>query len=198
MKESLVLSAERAQHAMPQYDPGFPICIDLDGTIVKEHTLLHIPRAWDWALLSLVSPPSWPSIKSKWVQHADLSKTNWTYHAPLIAQMHLWHSQGTPLYLVTGAPEKIAHHMAEKIGLFSDVWSSSYRHNLVGSKKATLLCHHFGKAGYTYVGDSWKDRLVWKTSKDIITVAPAGSYLVRYLQQSAQPNQRIFCFSASA
>ena len=177
---------------MPIYGPKFPICIDLDGTLVKEHTLWHLNLPWDWSLGKKLFPPLWPLIKSKMANACDLNQTKWTYHALLIKQLQHWHEEGAHLYLVTGAPEKIAQHVADQIGLFSDVWASSGAHNLVGGHKASHLCHQFGAYGYTYVGDSWKDCAVWKTSKDIITVAPKNSLLSWYLKKTKPDHQGIF------
>jgi len=184
--------ASPAPH-MPEYPPDFPICIDLDGTLVKEHTLWHMH--WDCSIQNIrelaVSWP-WPRFKSKLAGVSNLSQSQWTYHQPLIDQLQRWHYQGARLYLVTGAPEKIATHVAHRIGLFFDVWSSSSTENLVGHRKADHLRHHFGAYGYTYIGDSWKDCPVWETSKDIISVAPASSLLGRRLKRRALPYQRLF------
>jgi phosphoserine phosphatase len=178
---------------MPQYPENFPICIDLDGTLVKEHTLWHLN--WNWKLHHLYGLFStrWPAIKSTVADAGQPDHKRWTYHHRLEDQMRLWHAQGARLYLVTGAPKKIADYVADRMGLFTDVWCSSSTHNLVGPRKAAHLRYHFGVNGYTYIGDSWQDRAVWETSKDVITVAPPASKLFKHLQRSIRKDQRLFC-----
>lgn len=190
---------------LPDYDPGFPICIDLDGTLVREHTIwslnlsiLSMASAW-WPspIASLWPAVIWPGIKTRMAAMAHLDQARMTYHRGLLNQIQHWHTNGSPLYLVTGAPQKIAQHVADRIGLFTDVWSSSARYNLVGQKKGNLLQHQFGSFGYTYIGDSWKDRFVWATSKDIISITDATSSLAQHLKKTTLPHQRLFCFPHS-
>jgi hypothetical protein len=190
--------ADHQNALVPDYPMAFPVCVDLDGTLVKEHTLWHLNSFGKPDFFHNFFPFSWPLIKEKMAHSADLSTTRWTYHTRLIDCLRRWHATGTPLYLVTGAPEKIAHHVADRLGLFSDVWASSSKHNLVGHNKAAHLCHQFGAYGYTYIGDAWKDRLVWKTSKDIITVSRPKSLLTRYLHHSKSPNQGVFSIPHSS
>jgi hypothetical protein len=189
------MSLQPAHHQnilAPHYPEHFPLCVDLDGTLVKEHTLWHLNAHKKPGFLKNFFPFSWPLIKEKMAHCADLSTTRWTYHTRLIDCLRLWHAQGVRLYLVTGAPEKIAHHVADRLGLFSDVWASSSSHNLVGRNKGAHLCHQFGVYGYTYIGDTWKDRLVWNTSKDIITVGKQNSLLTRYLHHTKTEHQNVF------
>lgn len=193
-------------HPLPNYDPGFPICIDLDGTLVREHTIWHLNLSF-WAMTkawvrtdakSLFPKVFWPGIKTRMANAAHMDQAKMTYHGGLLLQMRHWHKLGLPLYLVTGAPEKIAHHVADGVGLFTDVWSSSAQHNLVGHEKGNLLRHRFGPFGYAYIGDSWKDRAVWNTSADVICVAKAQSALAQHLKKSLLPPQRLFCFPHDA
>jgi hypothetical protein len=191
-----------AVHSLPDYAPGFPICIDLDGTLVCEHTIWHlnlslwaVTKAWvQTDLKSLFPKVLWPGVKTRMAHAAHMDQAKMTYHRGLLLQMHHWHAQGLRLYLVTGAPEKIAHYVADGVGLFTDVWSSSAQHNLVGHKKGNLLRHRFGPFGYTYIGDSWKDQAVWKTSVDVISVTKTQSALAQHLKQTILPSQRLFCF----
>jgi hypothetical protein len=191
-----------AAHPLPNYDPGFPICIDLDGTLVREHTIWHlnlslwaVTKAWvQTDLRSLFPKVFWPGVKTRMANAAHMDQSKMTYHGGLLLQMRHWHKQGVPLYLVTGAPEKIAHYVADRVGLFTDVWSSSAQYNLVGDQKGNLLRHRFGPFGYTYIGDSWKDQAVWKTSADVISVTKTQSALAQHLKQTVLPTQRLFFF----
>jgi phosphoserine phosphatase len=187
---------------LPDYAPGFPICIDLDGTLVKEHTIWHLKlslwamtKAWIRTDLNSLFPTVfWPSLKTRMADAAEMNQARLTYHTGLLVQMQRWHRQGVALYLVTGAPEKIARHVADGVGLFTDVWSSSAQYNLVGDQKGDLLRHRFGPFGYTYVGDSWKDVAIWKTSVDVICVAKTHSALAQHLKKTIMPPQGLFFF----
>jgi hypothetical protein len=193
-------------HPLPDYAPGFPICIDLDGTLVCEHTIWHLnlslwamTKAWVQTDLRSLSPKVfWPGVKTRMAQAACMDQAKMTHHGGLMLQMNHWHKMGLPLYLVTGAPEKIARYVADRVGLFTDVWSSSARYNLVGRRKGALLRHRFGPFGYTYIGDSWKDQAVWKTSVDVMCVAKTDSALAQHLAQTLLPSQRLFCFPHDA
>lgn len=191
---------------LPDYAPGFPICIDLDGTLVREHTIWHLnlslwamTKAWIRTDLNSLFPKVfWPGVKTRMAHGAPMDRAHMTYHGGLLLQMRHWHTMGLPLYLVTGAPEKIAHYVADRVGLFTDVWSSSAQYNLVGHQKGALLRHRFGPFGYTYIGDSWKDQAVWTTSADVICVAKTDSGLVQHLNKTIKPPQRLFCFPHGA
>ena len=185
---------------LPDYENGFPICVDLDGTLIREHSIW----CFHWSLASLLSAwcprdfrslrPTgiWPGIKTRMAAAVNLAQATMTYHAGLLSQIHHWHALGSPLYLVTGAPQKMADQVAQTLGVVTEVWSSSAHHNLVGQKKADLLRHRFGAFGYTYIGDSWKDRPVWACSKDILAVTDPQGSLGQYLQKNALPQQGLF------
>jgi phosphoserine phosphatase len=178
------------------YPPSFPIAVDLDGTLFPHHVLWQTFPSWP-LLFQTARQAIWHKKPWPWFKH-HVSESFWTppqhpwpIHQPLIKLLRAWQQQGCRLLLVTGSPQTIAETIASGLGIFHDVWHSTPTHHLVGEHKATALVTAFGSAGYTYIGDSWQDPPVWKHSRDIIVVNDPKSRLVRTVQRSILPHQRL-------
>ncbi|MEA1938888.1 MAG: UbiA family prenyltransferase, partial [Pseudomonadota bacterium] len=77
---------------------------------------------------------------------------------------------GARLVLVTASPYRIACIIAERIGLFDEVFASRGLTNLKGKEKARLLVERFGRGGYIYCGNSREDLPVWAEAAAAIPV----------------------------
>ena len=171
-------------------DPLTPICVDLDGTLIKGHSLWQIKSKAYFSPLTWV-PPYWPLIKHKIVEQALFSAQDFTYYSPLLARLSQWKMQGIPLFLITGSPQKIAQTVADHVQVFDDVWTSSRDLNLVGKNKANFLLNRFGPFKFSYVGDHRKDWHVWKWAQHIFIVSTAAPGLIQFVQKKKHPFQRL-------
>src|SRR5271163_54594 len=104
-----------------------PVCVDMDGTLVKSDTLtdslLLLVRAHP--LLALKTP-LWvlhgkAAFKEKVTAAVSLDVANLPYNRPLLAYLEEQHVEGRRLYLATGADGRIASRVAEHLGIFNSV-----------------------------------------------------------------------------
>jgi 4-hydroxybenzoate polyprenyltransferase len=139
-----------------------PLCVDLDGTLVKSDTLvdslLLLVRAHP---LTALKTPIWAlrgkaAFKEQVTTSISLDVPNLPYNRPLLAYLQEQHVEGRKLYLTTGADSKIAERIAEHLGIFDGVLASDGRTNLTGHNKLASLQERFHD-GFDYVGNASPD-----------------------------------------
>lgn len=172
------------------------LVVDLDGTLLKSDMLYE--SFWsafgkDWS-----SPFSAASaltrgkaaLKQYLAQASSVDVTSLPYDAAVIAYIEDWRAQGGRTALVTASDDGIAQAIAAHLGLFDDVHGSDGVLNLKGAHKAAFLVERYGKAQFSYMGDSRADLPVWKQGKRAITVN-AGAALRQQAEQSAQQAEHL-------
>ena len=156
--------------------PEPPLCVDLDGTLVKLDTLhqavLSLLRR---APLTLLNLPRWIKLgrahtKHQVAQHAPLNVATLPYNQALLAHLKQQKASGRQLVLVTAANERTAHAVADHLQLFDDVLASTETHNLFGSAKRDALQQRYPT--FDYAGDSPSDLPVWQAARHAILVNP--------------------------
>lgn len=140
-----------------------PLCVDLDGTLVKCDTLydscLHAVRKHPRLLAKM---PLWllrgkSYFKAALAEHIQPSPSHLPYNEVLLEYLLQEHARGRKLYLTTGADALIADEIAAHLGIFSGVLSSNGRVNLTGLNKLNALRQRFGSQGFDYIGNSTDD-----------------------------------------
>ncbi len=139
-----------------------PLCVDLDGTLVKSDTLID-------SLLALVrgypliafKTPLWAlrgkaAFKEKVTSAVSLDVAHLPYNQPLLAYLEEQHAEGRKLYLATGADGTVASRVAEHLGIFDGVLASDGRTNLTGHNKLASLQKRFD-SGFDYIGNARPD-----------------------------------------
>jgi 4-hydroxybenzoate polyprenyltransferase len=151
-----------------------PLCVDLDGTLVRSDTLLEglfalplSPRL-PWCFAGLFSGRA--TFKNRIAQLTRLDPATLPYNENFLAYLHEQKSAGRQLFLVTAADSAIAHRIADHLEIFDDVIASSPGHNLKGPAKAQALTERFGEKGFAYAGNSHADLPVWNASSSAIIV----------------------------
>jgi 4-hydroxybenzoate polyprenyltransferase len=140
-----------------------PLCVDLDGTLVKSDTLadslMILARRHPTALLHT---PFW-AIKGKahlMLQVASivsLDVAHLPYNRPLLDYLRGEHAAGRKLYLATGADVGLAWSIAMHLGIFEDVIASDGTVNLTGENKLQHLEQRFAADGFDYIGNALPD-----------------------------------------
>jgi 4-hydroxybenzoate polyprenyltransferase/phosphoserine phosphatase len=157
-----------------------PLVVDLDCTLVRTDTLHE-------SLLALMrnSPRevfhlfSWlregrAQLKECLAQRANLDVETLPLNSDLITWLHEQKANGRRIVLATGANTSVAIGVAQRVGIFDEIFSSHGTHNLTGTQKAAALQARFGERGFDYIGDSQKDIVVWAHARQAILVgAPA-------------------------
>jgi len=156
-----------------------PICVDLDGTLVRTDTLvegvlaLGPGRRLIQALVLLAGPRA--TFKAFVAREADIDPALLPYNEELLAWLRDQKANGRRLVLATAADLRIAHAVAEHLGLFDEIIASNGVENNKGVTKAKKLAQRFGQGSFTYVGDTRADLPVWREAASAVIVnAPAG------------------------
>jgi len=166
----------------------FPICVDLDGTLIKTDLLCESL----FALLKVnfvyvVFLPFWllkgkAYLKQEITRRITFDVTCLPYNTELLSFLIQARQRGRQLALVTAANVKIARQIADHLGIFSDILASDAKTNLSGVRKLGALVKKYGPRGYDYAGNALNDLKVWTQARQAIIVGPSSS-LVQQVQK---------------
>ncbi|HLJ78174.1 MAG TPA: UbiA family prenyltransferase [Acidobacteriaceae bacterium] len=140
-----------------------PLCVDLDGTLVKGDTLLDsflvLARSQPLTLLRL---PGWllhgkARVKAEIGKRVTLDVRHLPYNRKLIEYLESEKGEGRRIYLATGADQSLAQRIADHLGLFDGVLASDGETNLTAGNKLDGLRQAFGDEGFDYVGNARPD-----------------------------------------
>lgn len=157
---------------------ALPLCVDLDGTLVKSDTLLDslcvLARKRPAVLLRA---PAWlaggkANLKREVTARAPLEVAHLPYNTALILYLREQAATGRRLYLSTGADHALADRVAKYLGVFDGVFASDGRTNLTGTRKLRLLEERFGRDGFVYVGNSRADLPLLQVSAGAMLANP--------------------------
>lgn len=153
---------------------GTPLCIDLDGTLVRTDTLVEsffllIKKNPFYAFLCVL----WllrgkASLKNEIAKRVTMNASSLPYNESLLAMLHNEHRNGREIWLCTAANEKIAQSVSDHLGIFSKVISSNNTKNVSSSVKADEILSHTDS--FDYAGNSSDDIKVWDKSTGAIVV----------------------------
>lgn len=142
--------------------PGMPLCVDLDGTLVKSDTLLDsivvMVRQRPGALLRL---PGWvmegkAAFKRHITSTVELDVVHLPYNQPLLDYLEAQRAEGRAIYLATGADASLAERVSRHLGLFDGVMGSDGAVNLTGKNKLAAFEARFGPE-FCYIGNAGAD-----------------------------------------
>lgn len=168
-----------------QSEAALPLCVDLDGTLVKCDTLVDsvcvLARTNPAMLLRL---PAWllrgkAALKQKVAAHAALDIEHLPYNETLMVYLREQAASGRPLFLSTGADHALAERVSQHVGLFDAMFASDGRTNLTGERKLALLEDYFGPGGFAYVGNSRADFPLLVASGGAMLANPAPGLVGR-------------------
>ncbi len=140
-----------------------PLCVDLDGTLVKVDTLhdalLLLIRKNPMAMVRI---PRWiaggkANFKAHLTRAVELDVARLPYNQPLLEYLHAQHAEGRSIYLATGADQELAKRVAAHLGIFSGVLSSDGQKNLTGKTKLARFREFFDGREFDYIGNAVPD-----------------------------------------
>ena len=146
----------------PATSPEVPLCVDLDGTLVKSDTLIDtvivLARQCPGSVLRF---PGWISqgkavFKRQVSTLAAIDVVHLPYNKPLLEYLRQQHAEGREIYLATGADTLLAERVAAHLGIFSGVLASDGSINLTGHNKLAVFKEKF-PAGFCYIGNARPD-----------------------------------------
>ena len=144
-------------------DAPIPLCVDLDGTLVRtdmlhEALLLLAKRS----PMTLATLPGWlvrgkAGFKHLVAERVAIDAAALPYRADVLALIEEARAAGRPVILATAAATPIATAIAEHLGLFDAVLSSDTGTNLSAAAKADALVARYGERGFDYIGNGRAD-----------------------------------------
>lgn len=175
--------------AQPVSSALYPLCVDLDDTLVYTNTLAE-------AILALIrSRPVFALIVPFWLLRGQaycwsriaaltpLDVSLLPYREEVVAFLQEEKQRGRTLILVTGAHTHMAERIASHLGLFSRVIGTSESEHLVRQRKTERLVGLYGERGYDYVGATGDDLKPCLRAR-VAYIAGSDSRLASTLEQA--------------
>jgi 4-hydroxybenzoate polyprenyltransferase/phosphoserine phosphatase len=153
-----------------------PLCVDLDGTLLRTDTLQEAALAValsDWRALGRLRP--WLKggrayLKQQLAARWSYDVATLPYNTEVIALIERARAEGRHVVLCTAADRQVANAIAEHLKLFDEVIASDGTSNLRGPAKAEALVQRFGRQGFCYIGNDSTDLAVWQQAASAIVV----------------------------
>jgi phosphoserine phosphatase len=140
-----------------------PLCVDLDGTLVKSDTLV------DSLLLLLRTHPlralalpvrvfrGRAAFKAYITASVSLDVAHLPYNRKVLQFLEQERGRGRTICLATGADQALARRVADHLGIFSRVLASDGATNLTGDRKLDKLRSQLDSEAFDYIGNSRAD-----------------------------------------
>lgn len=177
-----------------QISSSKPLCVDLDGTLVKSDTLLDsllvLARAHPHLLLRLPATliKGKAAFKAFVTSHIELDVTHLPYNRKVLQFLQQESARGRKLYLATGANIRLAEQVACHLGFFEGVLASDEATNLTGHRKLALLENQFGSDGFAYIGNGLTDLPLLASASEKMLANPSTALRGRIRQQGILPS----------
>ena len=165
--------------AVPSLSTSVPLCVDLDGTLVKSDTLIDstllLARKHPAALLQI---PGWlrqgkAALKQHITASVQLDVVHLPYNRELLQYLEQQHATGRAIYLATAADTALAQRIADHLGLFAGVLASDGATNLAGANKLAAFRERFGDQ-FCYIGNASPDISLLRASFEPMVANPTS------------------------
>ena len=172
-----------------------PLCVDLDGTLVKSDTLIDtllvLARTHPALLLRLPGQVlrGKATFKAFVTENVALDVVHLPYNHKLLQFLQNEHAQGREIYLATGADVRLARRVADHLGIFHEVLASDGIQNLTGNKKLDSLRNRFGNSDFIYVGNGTPDLPVMAGAAESMVANPSRKLRTKMRAQGITPSQ---------
>jgi 4-hydroxybenzoate polyprenyltransferase len=180
--EQIALQPSQSHSHPRKHHSTAPLCVDLDGTLVKTDTLvdsvLALARQNPRAILHI---PGWlaqgkAAFKQHVTQAVTLDVAALPYNVPLLEFLFQQHAAGRRIFLATAADRTLADRIAEHHQIFADVLASDGSHNLAGGNKLAAFRARFGDQ-FSYIGNAGPDLSILKTCIEPMVANPSSSLM---------------------
>ncbi len=157
---------------------AIPLCVDMDGTLIRTDLLHEAVFAFlrgNLARIFLLA--AWlmkgkAHLKAQLAVRVQPDVAHLPYTQELLDLLHAEKAAGRSLILATASPKVWADAVADHLGLFDDVVATTETENMAGANKAARLATLFGENGFDYAGNSKHDLAVWDKAHTAIVVRP--------------------------
>ena len=174
-----------------------PLCVDLDGTLVKSDTLVD-----SLLVLARTRPRRLPALcgrlfrgkaafKAYVTESVSLDVAHLPYNRKLLQFLQQERARGRAIYLATGADLRLARRVADHLGIFSGVLGSDGATNLTGKRKLDGLRAHLGSEAFDYIGNASPDLPLLAHASEAMVANPSAA-LRRGLRSRGIVPTRVF------
>jgi 4-hydroxybenzoate polyprenyltransferase/phosphoserine phosphatase len=140
-----------------------PLCVDLDGTLVRSDTLvdslLVLLRKRPLRAFGLIPKlfEGKAAFKAYAARYAHLDVAHLPYNRALVSFLQQEQRQGRTIYLATGADGSTAERVAKHLGFFAGVLASDGVTNLIGKNKLERMRQQLDSEELDYIGNAHSD-----------------------------------------
>jgi 4-hydroxybenzoate polyprenyltransferase len=172
-----------------------PLCVDLDGTLVKSDTLvdslLVLARTHPAQLLAVPAQlmRGKAAFKAFVTSHVMLDVVHLPYNRMLLQFLHEERARGRAIYLATGADTRLAERVAAHLGLFTGVLGSDGSTNLTGNRKLDRLRNQLGNLPFDYIGNDVPDLPLLASATESMVANPSLRLRLRMRARGMQPDR---------
>ena len=140
-------------------EPHPPLCVDLDGTLIKTNTLhesiLALIRTAPHYVLLL---PFWLMRGQAYMWHrlsqlVSLDVALLPYRPEVLEYLEREKRGSREITLISGAHHSLVERVARHLNLFDHCVGSDKLAHLVGEKKLSVIVKRYGKKSFDYIGD---------------------------------------------
>ena len=172
-----------------------PLCVDLDGTLVKSDTLLDsllvLVRKRPTLLFGLPGQlmRGKAAFKAFITESITLDVVDLPYNRKLLHYLEEQHERGRDIYLATGADIALAWRVATHLGIFKEVLGSDGTLNLTGHNKLERLRLSLGAGEFDYIGNSTPDLPLLASSAEPMIANPSLALRMLLRKRKIRPAQ---------
>lgn len=159
-----------------------PICVDLDGTLIRgdvtaiaaeeyvRKNVFHVFELLGWFCGGLAN------FKQKLAEAETIDPAVLPYNREFLDYLKEKKSENHKIFLATACNTAYAKLVADYLGIFDGFFASDSHTNLRGQEKAARLKILFGQ-DFIYAGNSVYDVPVWNVCAGAVLVAPTSGAL---------------------
>ena len=153
-----------------------PLCIDLDGTLIRTDMLFEsaaaLLRQKPWLVLTM---PRWlmqgkATLKQEIASRVSIDPALLPYNEDFLEWATAEHARGRTLVLATASDRQLANAIARNLALFTTVIASDGHTNQKGVTKLASLTALYGQ-DFAYAGNSASDLPIWQGCEEAILVS---------------------------
>jgi 4-hydroxybenzoate polyprenyltransferase len=170
-----------------------PLCVDLDGTLVKSDTLvdalLVLLRVRPALLLALPGRllRGKAAFKTFVTESVSLDVAHLPYNRKVLLFLEEQWKEGREIYLATGADIALARRVADHLGIFKGVLGSDGEVNLTANKKLDRVHSSLGPRGFDYIGNALPDLPLLAHATQPMVANPSLALRMRLRSRGIRP-----------